>query len=119
MVFFLHKLGIVHVAFGRDRNRVQYLTIKWDTNIHLKKHSCGLNYFDCRDISSSEPNINLTREIIREKALSYCLLLPYHKKNYNFNKKFTIITSDWKTLSEVGTIDTPTLSRFLFIDASL
>ena len=115
---FLHEndQGVVRVAFGRGRSKVDFVKIKICPTMH--EELCGLHYFrfERQSTDDSESNNATTKEIIRKKAAGFCILLPFVENGCTTNQKYSLVTDDWTTLDEYGKICLPSLSKNLFAE---
>ena len=105
---------IVHVAFGKDRKRVQFIKVTRD--ISNNDECCGLFYciMQCQGGQEST-SISVPKDQFNKDIDGFCLLLPHSKKRgTTFDRKFGLVTNNWTVLKQTGLIGWPELSKRLF-----
>lgn len=107
----------VYVCFGRTRRDGSFsvISIKVDSISPNRATECGLNYHKC-ELEPERTAKVLTKETLSSAQPEYCMMLPYWKDKFDFNKTFGVVTDQWRTIGRDGRLCQPEYCDVLFND---
>ena len=104
---------LVYVAFGRGKSdECTLVPIKYIVSSHdLSRRQCGFTYATCiLETYTLETRYDELEDLLD----SYCLLLPFCRKNREFGSEYAIVFHDWDVVDHNGEKNISSLCDHIF-----